>query len=136
MDAPREIKNIVHRAVIEFTYDNGIYDTNKKEKLQVMKVQKDYEREDYKPMLQIHPVTGKMILVYANTFVKTLHGVTKSEADIFHKYYNNVFEKYVYRHVWKENDILIVDQRMAIHARDPYEGERKMWRVGGWINNL
>lgn len=132
IDAPREIKNIVHNAVIEFNHDNGVYDTNKKEKLQVMRVQEDYERENYKPMLQIHPVTGKMSLVYANTFVKTLHGVTQSDAEVFHKYYNEVFDKYVYKHVWKEHDVLIVDQRMAIHARDPYEGDRKMWRTGGW----
>lgn len=132
VEAPADIKKIIHNGVIEITDYNGIYDTNKKERVQVVRVHKDYEREQYKPLFQIHPISGKPSLVYANTFVKKLHGLTEADAKKFDEYYNKVFDKYVYRHHWKENDILIIDQRMCIHARTPYEGERKMWRTGGW----
>lgn len=132
IDAPHEIKNIVHSAVLEIMRDNDVYDTNKRERVGVIRVQQEYEKESYRPMLQIHPITGKRSMLYGNTFVSKLHGVTKTNAKLFHEYYNDVFDKYVYKHYWNENDILIIDQRMSIHARDAHEGERKMWRSGGW----
>ncbi len=131
-DAPPEIKRIVHNSVIELEPNNQIYDTTKREKVAVLRTNAEFEKETFKPMLQIHKLSGRPGILYSPTFVKQIHGATEKDIAKFKEYYNDSFDNYVYNHEWAENDIMVIDQTVSIHCRHPYTGRRKLWRTSGW----
>lgn len=132
--ASKEIKEIIHKTVIELElFNDNIYQLTPREKVLCKKINEQYEKEMYKPMTTIHPKTNKLSMLYHPNFVKKLHGVTQSEEKLLIDYYNDSFNLHVYHHHWNKDDILIIDQNTVIHSRDPFVGERELWRISGWF---
>jgi len=132
-NAPNDIKKIINKTVIELDFNEDIYKSSLREKVSVKKVNNFFEKENFKPMTVFHPITGKLAALYHKNFVNKLHGLTNVEEKLFLEYYNDSFNLYIYNHYWEKNDILIIDQNSSIHSRDPFVGERELWRISGWF---
>jgi alpha-ketoglutarate-dependent taurine dioxygenase len=134
-DMPKDIKQIVNNAVSELYFDEKIYDLSEKEKKLLDAETTQLKKELLKPLIQIHPISEKIGLLYHKNFVKKLYSISKPDYKKFLKYYNDHFEECRYDHVWKKHDILIMDQIFTIHSRAEFNGEREMWRSSGWYKN-
>lgn len=72
-----------------------------------------------------HHVTGDTVMYISP-------GTLQSNLDIS-KYVKHCEQQPIYRHHWKENDILIYDNIRVMHRRHAFEGERELWRIQFWI---
>lgn len=133
--APLNIKRIIHKSVIELDFNEKIYESSNREKMLVRKVIEEFEKEFYKPMIQIHPITLNKSILYHPNLVKKIHAISIYEKSLFVEFYNSYFDQCIITHKWKKNDILIMDQNSIIHSREPFEGERELWRISGWFKD-
>jgi taurine dioxygenase len=87
------------------------------------------------PLVRIHPVTGRKALylgrrrVYPSQFIE---GVSheESEALLDRLWAHATQPKYAWTHVWRVGDMLVWDNRCAMHYREPVNStqRRVMWR--------
>ena len=68
------------------------------------------------PVVRVHPETGRKAL-YLGEKVKRFDGMTEEESRPLIDYLNRhaTRPEFVYRHQWRENDILIWDNRCTMH---------------------
>jgi taurine dioxygenase len=68
------------------------------------------------PVVRVHPETGRKAL-YLGEKVKRFDGMTEDESRPLIDYLNRhaTRPEFVYRHQWRENDILIWDNRCTMH---------------------
>lgn len=71
-----------------------------------------------------HHITGEKVLYFSP-------GSLQSDIDVTHLIEH--CEKYIYRHTWEDNDILIWDNIRTMHRRHAFEGSRTLWRTQFWI---
>ena len=87
------------------------------------------------PMVRKHPVTGQKALylgrrrVYPSQFIE---GVPREESEaLLDKLWAHATQpKYAWTHVWRVGDMLVWDNRCAMHYREPVNStqRRVMWR--------
>jgi taurine dioxygenase len=87
------------------------------------------------PMVRRHPVTGRKALylgrrrVYPSQFIE---GVTQKESEsLLDRLWTHATQpKYAWTHVWRVGDMLVWDNRCAMHYREPVNStqRRVMWR--------
>lgn len=87
------------------------------------------------PLVRVHPATGRKALylgrrrVYPSQFVEGLPEA-ESEALLDRLWAHATQPKYAWTHVWRVGDMLVWDNRCAMHYREPVNStqRRVMWR--------
>jgi taurine dioxygenase len=83
------------------------------------------------PLVRTHPATGRKALYVNRLMTIAIEGLPEAESDglldcLFEHQENPAF---VYEHVWRVNDLLMWDNRCALHARTDFSGsERRLMR--------
>ncbi len=83
------------------------------------------------PLVRTHPATGRRALYVNRLMTIAIEGLPEAESDellnfLFAHQENPAF---VYEHVWRINDLLMWDNRCALHARTDFSnGERRLMR--------
>jgi len=84
------------------------------------------------PVVRRHPVTGTRSLYVNPVYTRFLVGVPPEENELILPYLfrHCTNPHFVYRHRWREGDVVIWDNRTTLHlAVDAYQGARRMHRV-------
>jgi taurine dioxygenase len=83
------------------------------------------------PLVRTHPATGRKALYVNRLMTIAIEGLPETESDellnfLFAHQENPAF---VYEHVWRVNDLLMWDNRCALHARTDFsDDERRLMR--------
>jgi taurine dioxygenase len=83
------------------------------------------------PAVRTHPATGRKALYVNRLMTVALEGLPEAESDAL---LNTLFDHqenpaFIYEHVWRVNDILMWDNRCALHARTDFsDAERRLMR--------
>ena len=83
------------------------------------------------PLVRTHPATGRKALYVNRLMTIAIEGLPETESDellnfLFGHQENPAF---VYEHVWRVNDLLMWDNRCALHARTDFSNdERRLMR--------
>ena len=69
------------------------------------------------PLLRTHPVTGKKALYLSPRFTVGIEGMNEAEADeiLDMLFAHQVRPEFVYRHKWRDGDLVMWDNRCVIH---------------------
>jgi taurine dioxygenase len=83
------------------------------------------------PVVRTHPATGRKALYVNRLMTIAIEGMPQSESE---ELLSMLFEhqeqpKFVYEHVWRPHDVLLWDNRCALHARTDFSAdERRLMR--------
>ena len=83
------------------------------------------------PVVRTHPATGRKALYVNRLMTVHIEGLPQEESD---ELLNFLFDhqeqrQFVYEHVWRPGDLLMWDNRCALHARTDFSaGERRLMR--------
>src|SRR5712691_3075985 len=83
------------------------------------------------PVVRTHPATGRKALYVNRLMTVRIEGLPEEESD---ELLNFLFDhqeqrQFVYEHVWRPGDLLMWDNRCALHARTDFSaGERRLMR--------
>ena len=83
------------------------------------------------PALRTHPATGKKALYVNRLMTIAIEGMPEEESD---RLLGTLFDhqeqpQFVYEHVWRPHDLLLWDNRCALHARTDFSAaERRLLR--------
>ena len=87
------------------------------------------------PLVRVHPATGRKALYLGRRRIwpsQFIEGVSsqQSEALLDQLWAHATQEKYAWTHVWRVGDMLVWDNRSAMHYREPVNSvqRRVMWR--------
>ena len=86
------------------------------------------------PLVQVHPVTKRKCLLLSPHTMVNVDGMNEKEgrALLDDLIAHATQEKFVYRHVWADHDIIMWDNRCTMHAVEPFDNanvRRIMHRV-------
>lgn len=113
---PEDLRAVVdgHRALNVFTYDSTKRD-------QVGDPSK--RREYVQPMVVRHPVTGRKALYVNRLMTWTIEGLERGESDaaLARLFDHEEQARFVYRHKWLKDDLLLWDNHCTIHARADFD---------------
>ena len=96
------------------------------------KTQRDTHPDVVHPVVRIHPKTGRKILYVNPGYTMCINDVSREESDdLLEELYGHALRpEYQYRHKWKLNMLLGLDNRASIHAAvDDYDEPRRMLRM-------
>jgi taurine dioxygenase len=83
------------------------------------------------PVVRTHPDTGRKALYVNRLMTVAIDGMSESDSEEF---LNTLFEhqerpEFIYEHVWRPHDLLLWDNRCALHARTDFSAdERRLMR--------
>ena len=83
------------------------------------------------PIVRTHPSTGKKALYVNRLMTIQIEGMSQPESDellnvLFH---HQERREFIYEHVWRTHDLLLWDNRCALHARTDFSAdERRLLR--------
>ena len=83
------------------------------------------------PVFRTHPATGRKALYVNRLMTIAIEGLPEAESDellnvLFAHQENPAF---IYEHAWRVNDLLMWDNRCALHARTDFSNdERRLMR--------
>ena len=83
------------------------------------------------PVVRTHPATRRKALYVNRLMTREIEGLSREESDaLLQKLFDHQEQrKFVYEHVWRPGDILMWDNRCAVHARTDFPaGERRLLR--------
>ncbi len=83
------------------------------------------------PVFRTHPETGKRALYVNRLMTESIVGWDKAEGDRVLAQLFDLQENpaWIYEHVWKPGDLLVWDNRCALHARSDFDAsERRLMR--------
>jgi taurine dioxygenase len=86
------------------------------------------------PMVRTHPVTGRKALYVSPRFTIGIEGMGEAEADeiLDHLFAHQIRPEFVYRHRWRDRDLVMWDNRSVIHQATggfTYPDVRTMYRT-------
>jgi alpha-ketoglutarate-dependent taurine dioxygenase len=86
------------------------------------------------PLVQLHPVTRRRCLLLSPHTMAAVEGMAQSEgrALLDELIAHAIQDKYVYRHVWVQDDVIMWDNRCTMHSVEPFDNaavRRVMHRV-------
>jgi taurine dioxygenase len=82
-------------------------------------------------MVRTHPATGRKALYVNRLMTVAIQGLSESESD---ELLNTLFDRqeqreFIYEHVWRPHDLVMWDNRCALHARTDFSAaERRLLR--------
>jgi len=79
------------------------------------------------PLIRTHPETGRKALFLGRRPYSYIPGlsVDESEALLDRLWAHAAQEKYAWCHAWKVSDLLLWDNRCAMHRRDPFDASQR-----------
>ena len=83
------------------------------------------------PIVRTHPATGRKALYINRLMTVAIQGLSESESD---ELLNTLFDhqeqrEFIYEHVWRPHDLVMWDNRCALHARTDFSAaERRLLR--------
>jgi taurine dioxygenase len=83
------------------------------------------------PVVRTHPATGRKALYVNRLMTVAIEGLSEAEGE---ELLNTLFDhqerrEFVYEHVWRPHDVLLWDNRCALHARTDFSAnERRLMR--------
>ena len=85
------------------------------------------------PVVRTHPETGDKALFVNEGFTARIDGWSDADSRrmLDRLYQHCMDEKYLYRHQWRTNDLVLWDNRCTMHCATPYDltHERSMYRA-------
>ena len=86
------------------------------------------------PLIQMHPVTGRRSLFLFPHTMDYIVGMESNESrELLDELINHATsEKFVYKHIWENDDVVMWDNRCTMHAVEPFDNtsvRRIMHRV-------
>lgn len=83
------------------------------------------------PMVRIHPATGRKALYAGGNVPWKIVGMDEAESAPLVTFVQEfaIRPRYIYRHRWQAGDIIVWDNRSAMHRATPYDGERHRRRM-------
>ena len=123
---------VVHSAKLPYA-DDGFYATEKEHRSMNLITSKEAKKEQIHPLVKVHPETQKKGLFINPVYTSHICGFNEEESFLLlSKLYEHMTqEKYIYRHKWNENMLLMWDNRTVMHmAEDGYDGyDRLLHRI-------
>ena len=83
------------------------------------------------PVVRVHPATGRKALYVNRLMTQNIVGLpeAESEALLEELFDHQEQQRFVYEHVWHVGDVILWDNRCALHARTDFDpGERRLLR--------
>jgi taurine dioxygenase len=83
------------------------------------------------PVVRVHPATGRRALYINRLMTQYILGMpeAESEALLEELFDHQEQRRFVYEHVWRIGDVVLWDNRCALHARTDFDpGERRLLR--------
>ncbi|MFP6655156.1 MAG: TauD/TfdA family dioxygenase [Myxococcota bacterium] len=121
-----------HRAIhsAAFAYGpRGVLAKEPHERTMKIIVSEKAEETEIHPMIRTHPVTGRKSLFINPVYTVGIEGFRPEENFVLLKflYDHMVKEEFVYRHQWKENMLVLWDNRSTMHfAEGGYDGHLRL----------
>lgn len=85
------------------------------------------------PVVRVHPVTGRNVIFVSALHTSHIEGMDLAEgrALIDELCAFAVQPQFLYRHQWRQGDVLIWDNRCTMHRGTPYNEQQKrlLWRI-------
>ena len=123
---------VVHSAKLPYA-DDGFYATEKEERAMDIITSKEAKKEEIHPLVKIHPETNQKCLFVNPVYSSHVHGMDEEESFLLLlKLYDHMTqERFIYRHKWSENMLLMWDNRTVMHMADGgYDGyDRLLHRI-------
>jgi taurine dioxygenase len=75
------------------------------------------------PLIRTHPVTGRRALYVSEYIIKNIVGMTipESQALLARLIAHATDDRFVYRHAWRQGDLVLWDNRATMHKATPYD---------------
>jgi taurine dioxygenase len=133
-DLKEQIKDlkVVHSAKLPYA-DDGFYATEKEERAMDIITSKEAKKEEIHPLVKIHPETNQKCLFVNPVYTSHVLGMDEEESFLLLlKLYDHMTqERFIYRHKWSENMLLMWDNRTVMHMADGgYDGyDRLLHRI-------
>ena len=123
---------VVHSAKLPYA-DDGFYATETEKRSMNIITSKEAKKEQIHSLVKVHPETQKKGLFINPVYTSHIQGFNEEESFLLlSKLYEHMTqEKYIYRHKWKENMLLMWDNRTVMHmAEGGYDGyDRLLHRI-------
>ena len=123
---------VIHSAKIPYA-DDGFYALEKEERSMKILPSKEAKATFSHPMIKIHPETKKECLFINPVYTINIEGFSENESQelLWELYEHMIQDKFVYEHVWKEDMLMMWDNRTVMHqASGGYDGyERLLHRI-------
>ena len=129
-----KIKNleVIHSAGLPYA-DDGFYATEKVERAMDILPSKKAKETQLHPLVKTHAETKKKCLFINPVYTVAINDFSEEESFLLLSslYEHMTQDKYVYRHKWSKDMLLMWDNRTVVHAADGgYDGyERLMHRI-------
>jgi taurine dioxygenase len=133
-DLKQRVKNLrcLHSAKLPYAKD-GVYATEGKARTMKIHTSDEANKTMSHPLVRTHRETGRQTLFINPVYTIQIEGYTKEESDalLFELYIHMAQEKYVYRHKWQPDMLIMWDNRSVMHmAEGGYDGyERLLHRI-------
>ena len=135
---PEEMKNklrslkVIHSAKIPYA-DDGFYALEKEERSMKILPSKEAKASYSHPMIKIHPETKKECLFINPVYTINIEDLSEdaSQQLLWELYEHMIQDQFVYEHVWKEDMLIMWDNRTVMHqATGGYDGyDRLLHRI-------
>ena len=129
MKAKIEGLNAVHSAALAYAPD-GVYGKGDgADRSMTIEASEDALNTKSHPIVRVHPETGRKALFINPGYVKTVEGLSEEEAFflLVELYGVTHDERFVYRHKWQDDMLLMWDNRCTQHmATGGYDGHARL----------
>ena len=123
---------VIHSAGLPYA-DDGFYATEKEERVMKILPSKKAKETQLHPLVKTHPETMKKCLFINPVYTVAINNFSDEDSFLLLSslYEHMTQEKYIYRHKWAKDTLLMWDNRTVVHAADGgYDGyERLMHRI-------
>ena len=123
---------VIHSASLPYA-DDGFYATEKDERAMKILPSKKAKETQLHPLVKTHSETKKRCLFINPVYTIGINDYSDEDSFLLlsYLYEHMTQEKYVYRHKWSENMLLMWDNRTVVHQADGgYDGyERLLHRI-------
>ena len=119
---------VVHSAKLPYA-DDGFYATEKETRSMNIITSKEAKKEQIHPLVKTHPETQKKGLFINPVYTSHILDVTDEASFLLlsQLYEHMTQEKYIFRHKWSENMLLMWDNRTVMHmAEGGYDGHDRL----------
>ena len=123
---------VIHSASLPYA-DDGFYATEKVKRAMDILPSKKAKETQLHPLVKVHAETNKKCLFINPVYTLAINDYSEEDSFLLLSflYEHMTQEKYVYRHKWSENMLLMWDNRTVVHQADGgYDGyERLLHRI-------
>lgn len=122
----------LHSAKLPYAKD-GVYATEGKKRTMKIHTSDEANKTMSHPVVRTHHETGRKMLFINPVYTMEIEGLAKEESDLllFELYSHMGQEKYIFRHRWEPDMLIMWDNRTVMHmAEGGYDGhERLLHRI-------